>query len=67
MSEDCLHCVLAKATKKWLSTHERASPEDVCQMLGHLVAQVMARFYADGQPIEVIIMGIKHSTKETLH
>ena len=60
MNDDCLHCVLGKATAKWLRDHRRASAEDVCQMLGQLVAQTMAGFY-QGEPIEVIIMGIRHS------
>lgn len=67
MNPDCLHCVLAKAAKKWLAAHH-ASTEAIIQMLGRFTAEAIASCPEhQGEDVEILIMGIMHSNRGKLH
>lgn len=59
--KDCLHCVLRAAAMEWMKGHERASEEEVIDMLGTFVSQFLKTIRPDLSKASIMIMGLDFS------
>lgn len=42
MKDQCLHCVLEAATAKWLQHNARATTEDLVEMVGRFLGELLS-------------------------